>query len=327
MTRDPHTNHGRFPIVTQLSLLTGGLLFLFAIAGGSVSSFFTSLYSEGKQPAATLSPLPMPATAQTIPVTITSEPRIEADAAYVWDIKTKRVLYEKNADTPLPLASITKLMTALVAYELVTEDTTVSVPLRAAQQESAHGLTIGEQFTLNDLLTLSLVSSANDAAYTLANSIGALLGPADATTQFVTAMNIRAEELGLSSLTFSNTTGLDIPGPKAGGIGSARDVSLLLAYMLEQYPSLLSTSTDATARVYNTDGTPHTIENTNPITTELPNLLASKTGYTDLAGGNLTIAFDAGFNRPIVITVLGSSREGRFTDVATLIAAINNQSI
>jgi D-alanyl-D-alanine carboxypeptidase len=140
-------------------------------------------------------------------------------------------------------------------------------------------------------------------------------------------MNIRAEELGLSSLTFSNTTGLDLPGPRAGGTGNARDVSLLLAYMLEQYPSLLSTSTDQIARVYNSDGGIHTVENTNPITAELPNLLASKTGYTDLAGGNLTIAFDAGFDRPIIVTVLGSSRQGRFTDVATLVAAVRNQTI
>ena len=75
------------------------------------------------------------------------------------------------------------------------------------------------------------------------------------------------------------------------------------------------------SRVYNSAGAYHEAFNTNELVGDIPNLLGSKTGFTDLAGGNLTIAFDAGFDRPIIITVLGSTREGRFDDVATLIAA------
>ena len=75
-------------------------------------------------------------------------------------------------------------------------------------------------------------------------------------------------------------------------------------------------------QVYNTNGDYHTTENTNEIVSKIPNLIGSKTGYTDLAGGNLTIAFDLGHNRPIIVTVLGSTRAERFTDVLTLVAAI-----
>ncbi len=75
-------------------------------------------------------------------------------------------------------------------------------------------------------------------------------------------------------------------------------------------------------RIYNTDGEYHDAINTNDIVSRIPNLIGSKTGYTDLAGGNLTVAFDAGFDRPIIITVLGSSREERFTDVLKLVNAV-----
>ena len=68
-------------------------------------------------------------------------------------------------------------------------------------------------------------------------------------------------------------------------------------------------------------GGAHAVLNTNRETGELPLLIASKTGYTDLAGGNLVIAFDAGFNRPIIIAVLGSTAEERFTDVEKLVWA------
>ena len=61
--------------------------------------------------------------------------------------------------------------------------------------------------------------------------------------------------------------------------------------------------------------------NTNQETGKFPLLIASKTGYTDLAGGNLALAFDAGFNRPIIIVVLGSSYEGRFADAEKLVWA------
>jgi D-alanyl-D-alanine carboxypeptidase len=69
------------------------------------------------------------------------------------------------------------------------------------------------------------------------------------------------------------------------------------------------------------DGVAYLAENTNIIAKTVPGLLASKTGYTDLAGGNLAIAFDAGLAHPVIVVVLGSSQEGRFTDVEKLIAA------
>ncbi len=252
--------------------------------------------------------------------------QVRAEAAYVWDVKGKQVLYSKNADTPLPLASITKLMTALLSFELLDGETTGIVTESAVNQEGSYRLAAGDSLTLDQLNKLALIASSNEAAYALGASVGSVLGEQDAYTQFVTAMNIRAEELGLDTLSFKNTTGLDISPTEPGAVGSAKETSLLLEYILREQPEILEPTTRSVARVYNQDGSFYDVTNTNDALYAIPNLLASKTGYTDLAGGNLTIAFDAGFDRPIIITVLGSTRDGRFSDVLRLMNAIKTHS-
>jgi D-alanyl-D-alanine carboxypeptidase len=167
-----------------------------------------------------------------------------------------------------------------------------------------------------------MLASSNDAAFALAAAVGSIIDKSNPNQTFVNAMNIRAEELGLNNFKFFNPTGLDIDSTQAGAFGTAREVTFLMEYILENYPNILEPSTFTATRVYNETGSYHSAENTNPIVTQIPNLLGSKTGYTDIAGGNLTIAFDAGYNRPIIITVLGSSFDGRFSDVKKLVDAV-----
>jgi D-alanyl-D-alanine carboxypeptidase len=95
-----------------------------------------------------------------------------------------------------------------------------------------------------------------------------------------------------------------------------------MEYILLNHPEILTPTVTEYTRLYNQSGDFHEAYNTNDILTDIPNLLGSKTGYTDLAGGNLTIAFDAGYNRPIIVTVLGSSRNERFSDIKKLVAAV-----
>ena len=90
---------------------------------------------------------------------------------------------------------------------------------------------------------------------------------------------------------------------------------LLLEYIYLNYPEVLRPTVSLSTRLYNQNGDYHEADNTNQVLLDIPNLLGSKTGYTDLAGGNLTIIFDAGFNRPIIVTVLGSTHSERFSDV------------
>jgi len=248
---------------------------------------------------------------------------LEAKSAYVYDIKADRALYNKEADLILPLASITKLMTALMAEELISGTTTVSVSKAAIQQDGASGLNEGEKFSAKALTDYAIIASSNDAAFALGATVGKAIGGNNPNNTFVNGMNYKAKELGLVSLKFHNPTGLDISSTEAGAYGSARDITFLMKYILENNPDLLTATTLQNTKIYNVDGAYHDAENTDPIIDKIPNLLASKTGYTDLAGGNLTVAFDAGFNRPIIITVLGSSYSGRFKDVATLVEIIN----
>lgn len=244
---------------------------------------------------------------------------LEAQSAVVWDVQEQRVLFNKNADVQRPLASITKLMTALVAYELLDENERVSISAEAIREDGDSGFSIGERFTVRNLTDLTLITSSNDGAAALGSKAGAVIDTtADPEAIFVTAMNVKAEELGLTKTYFKNSTGLDLSETEAGAFGSARDIAHLMEYVITNMAeAVMLTSTDTTT-VKNTSGEYHTAKNTNPVTDELSGLIASKTGYTTLSGGNLVIAQNVGLNHPIIIVVLGSSYDGRFTDTIEL---------
>jgi len=301
----------RFPAVMQLGVLAVILTVLFnAFFWPSKSDNQNGVFTEYQAPAGESA------------ILSTTIPRLEnvpviARSVFVYDVAQKRVLYSRNPDEVLPLASITKLMTALLAYELLDENTSLTVPTSAFNQDGGN-LYIGERFTLQSLLQLAMVASANDAAHTIASEISAYIGDTQNEAIFVEAMNLRAQELKLSTLRFYNATGLDVSANQAGGYGSARDINFLMNYLYQTYPNLLEMSTDASNRIFNEAGAHHDIRNTNRSLTSIPNLLGSKTGYTDLAGGNLTVMFNAGFMRPIIITVLGSTFTERFSDVELL---------
>jgi D-alanyl-D-alanine carboxypeptidase len=312
---DEPTQKNRFPILMQLGVL--GLILV-----GMFSTLL--LQNPDSQVAEQLPPVPTQnnaAASVLVPQKITTMD-LRAEAAYVWDVRAQRALYTNNESTPLPLASITKLMTTLLSYELIEQGEVAAISRNAVLQEGSSGFQIGEQLTIKNLTRMALISSSNDAAYELAASVGTLLGDQDPVSQFVTAMNIRAKELGLDSLKFKNMTGLDLSLIEPGSVGSAKDVSFLMEHIIGTYPDILIPTQQATTLVYNANGDYHTTENTNDIVNRIPNLIGSKTGYTDLAGGTLTIAFDLGLNRPIIITVLGSTRDERFSDVLKLVTAV-----
>ncbi len=255
-----------------------------------------------------------------------TEVSLQADSVIVWDVVNQTALFSQNESDTLPLASITKLMTALLAHELLAEKTSVAISYNDILQSGDSGLMAGERFSLENLNDLVLVTSSNDGASALAATGGSLLGSSGA-ADFVTAMNIRAEQLDLDSMSFLNPTGLDISSSEASAVGSAADVAKLMEYILINYPDILQATTQKNEYVYNQSGAYHVTQNTNGTVDQIEGLLGSKTGYTDLSGGNLVIAFEAGLNRPIIITVLGSSRNGRFTDVLQLVEAARKQLI
>lgn len=250
--------------------------------------------------------------------------QIEGRSAIVLDLETGEPLYQKDADRVLPLASLTKVMTAVTAVELIPHYTVVKIDPLFLQEEGDSGLFSNEEWKLKDLLDFSLVTSSNDGARAIASVAGAVsngsglydLGRDD----FLEEMNKKASELGLTRTKFWNETGLDLDEVQSGGYGSARDMANLFSYALSEYPELLEATVDETNTISSLSNA-HKADNTNEFVNQIPGVMASKTGFTDLAGGNLAVAFNAGLRHPVVVVVLGSSFDGRFTDVMRLAEA------
>jgi serine-type D-Ala-D-Ala carboxypeptidase (penicillin-binding protein 5/6) len=247
---------------------------------------------------------------------------ISGISAFVLDAKTQQVLYTKKPDEQVPLASITKLMTVALANELLKRDDSVTISAAAIAQDGTSAIQEGEIYTIGDLSDLTLVSSSNDGAYALAEAAGALFIEGGPST-FVQAMNIKSNELGLTKTYFRNPTGLDVAEGQSGTYSTARDVAFLMQHILFTQPEILEATTHTAFQVPVASGGTKQIYNTNYEADDIIGLIGSKTGYTELAGGNLVIAFDIEPNHPIIAVVLGSTKEGRFSDINTLLTATN----
>ncbi len=258
---------------------------------------------------------------------------LRAKAVYVYDMRLGRVLYEKNAETARPLASLTKIMTAFVAANL-SKDFPVEITRLALENATTSSTTIalkeGERWSLGNLLSYTLLVSSNEGANALALVGGRELlknkekdttDEQDSEAAFVGEMNRSASSLGLASMKFYNPSGLDVLDDKSGGYGSARDVALLFSYILKKSPEIFAGTAESRDSFAKLDGTRQNAWNTNPLVRTIPGLLASKTGYTDLAGGNLALALNIGPMRPVIIVILGSTKDGRFVDAEKLVNA------
>lgn len=260
--------------------------------------------------------------AQETPVKVFPAVDIEAKAAYVYDVAEKKVLFEKEAELQWPLASLTKLMSALTASKLIPDYVKVTITSDDLREEGDTGLLRDENWSLRDLVDFSLIVSSNDGMRAIASVAGSQVLPASTTaeTRFVEAMNSLAQEIGLTNTYFLNQSGLDVSKTLSGGYGSAKDIALLVDYILKNDPHLVEATALSRTTIYSYNAA-HTATNTNRAIEGIPNVLASKTGFTDLSGGNVVIAWNAGLNRPIIISVLGSSYDGRFEDLSRLVQA------
>lgn len=242
---------------------------------------------------------------------------IEGKAAVVRDVLSGEVLYAKNANAQLPLASVTKTMLALVAAEQLSTDTPITITPESLAPEGDSGFVAGEIWRMRDLLDFTLLTSSNDGATALGIAIEQETG-----IEIGKFMTNRANELGLEQTYFLNPTGLDENEEfLSGSYGSAHDIAILFSYIALQHPDLLEITTTPEKQFTNTQGTIFSAVNTNSVTGDIPGLSASKTGFTDLAGGNLAIAFEPEPGHPLVAVVLGSSLEGRFSDITQLVRA------
>jgi D-alanyl-D-alanine carboxypeptidase len=192
----------------------------------------------------------------------------------------------------------------------------VAIPAEAIKQAGDYGLFVGEKWKVADLAKLTLISSANDGAYTLA------------TPELLEKINAKSRKLGAFDTNFFNFTGLDIEKDKktleAGAVASAYGVNLVAAYALLEYPEVFSVTTLPEINLTSESDFTHNFKNTNTVISKIPNLLFSKTGYTELAGGNLTVIFTDQRGKRLAVTVLGSTFDGRFTDMEQIVNILYN---
>jgi serine-type D-Ala-D-Ala endopeptidase (penicillin-binding protein 7) len=248
--------------------------------------------------------------AQATP-TLAPNMQIDATSALVWDSNEQKIIFQQNAFTRVPIASISKLMTAMVAID---HGINWQAPATINPDEYGPGgnlmLQPGETVTMGDLFNASLVGSANNATKAYVRQLGL------STDEFAQAMNRKAVEIGLEQTSFEEPTGLN-----PHNISTAYEVARLAAYAFSQYPEI----TKATQQSEYTftiagSGRSHTIRNTNKLISvdQIP-LTGSKTGYLDEAQYCLVVR-GAGERKNIIAVVLGSPSEAaHFAAIQTLL--------
>lgn len=217
-----------------------------------------------------------------------AELAVSAKAAILMHADSGRVLYEKNADEHMLIASTTKIMTAIVVLEHCELDDLVEVDSRSAGIEgSSMYLKAGESYTVEDLLYGLLLVSGNDAASALA------LHVADSMEEFAELMNAKAAELGMTESSFKNAHGLD----EEGHYSTARDMAKLTAYCMgnEDFARIAGT-------VSHTVGE-QTLVNHNRLLREYDGCLGLKTGYTMAAGRTLVTCAERDGARYVCVTL------------------------
>lgn len=252
---------------------------------------------------------------------------LEIEAKTVISVKideksNERIFFEKNGEEVLAVASLTKLMTALVVFDLnetYSLSQTITITKEALSQEgqSKYGdLRVGEKLSVETLLHIMLIESSNDAAFSLSEAVGE--------KAFVDLMNIYAKQIGLSNTQFVNPTGIEpdlAGGPK--NISTAKDLVKLAKYILKNYPQIFEITVKQFYTVLKPDGSIHHFipQNTNELLGEFPEIIGGKTGWGPEAGGCLLLVLKNpkgdGF---FINVVLGA--EDRFEEMQKLIETI-----
>ena len=240
--------------------------------------------------------------------TAIERPAVSAKSAIVYDMRSSRLLYSKNPEERLPIASLTKLLSAVIVFENLDLDDVVRISQEAVRVDGEkQTLYLDERIRVRDLLKMMLIESSNDAAYALryhASNLG---------LDLVSLMNKKAIELGMNASIFHDPAGLN-----DNALSTSENLLKLVDYSLE-FEQLWALLGEKTVKAYSVDSRiEHQINSTNQLLGVIPDVIGGKTGYTDVALGNMVLVVDVpGKNDKLVSIVLGSTE--RFTDTEKLI--------
>ncbi|MEK9175854.1 MAG: serine hydrolase, partial [Patescibacteria group bacterium] len=223
-------------------------------------------------------------------------PEISAKSALVYDLTDGKVLYEKNAREKLPMASLTKIMTAIVAMDHKRSDDMYNVYPESLVGENVMGLTSGEILSLNELLHGLVLNSGNDAAEVIASNTMNR-------TDFIKAMNDKAKSLGLKDTNFTNPSGLEGEGNQ---YTTSYDLLVITKYALNNYPEFAEVvSTPEYHMPATEEHKAYDLYNETNLLTSYPGVKGVKDGFTDEAGLCLVTYLDYKDHK-IIGVILGS---------------------
>jgi D-alanyl-D-alanine carboxypeptidase len=238
---------------------------------------------------------------------IAEVPAIKGRAAIVVDLTAGQILYQQDQGTRYAEASLTKMLTAMVAADLTPLDSTITVPEAATQVEPNHmGISTGEKLTVRELLAGMLLDSGNDAAEAIA--MGIVDRP-----KFIDFMNQKAAALRLRATHFTNPSGLDA----ADHYSSAYDLAVVGATLLADYPDIRAIVGSKQISIYSTpQHKAFNPINIDRLLSTYPGAIGIKPGFTGAAGYCLASAATRN-GRTILVVVLGSTQH--FTDATMLL--------
>lgn len=280
----------------KISLLPLVVLVFFLIAS---SLFITPTIVFPRKESIELSVAPIPQ------VTKFTRPHINAAAAIIYDPRSSVVLFDKNADIPLPPASTTKIVTAMIVLQNYQLEEAIQVDGVKTDGQKMK-LIEGEQISIKSLLDGLLIFSANDAAEILAGNFSG------GRRRFIEAMNKIAADLHLSNTHFTNPSGLF----EDNHFSTVRDLAKIAIYAMKN-PILARVVGTKEKTVTSLDGNiVHKLTNLNALLWDVPGVLGIKTGKTD-EGGEALVTFVERDGNQLIIVVLGSV--DRFGDTRELI--------
>lgn len=243
---------------------------------------------------------------------------IESPSALLMELNSGQVLYEKDADTARRPASVTKIMTMLLAFEAMDAGTlsltdTITVSEHAAGMGGSQVyLEPGETQTMEDMLKCMIVSSANDAAVAIGEAI------AGSEEGFVARMNERATELGMQHTHFENACGLEA----AGHLMSARDIAILSRELLTKHPEVMDYTTiwmDTIIHRTKRGESEFGLANTNKFLKKYEGANGLKTGYTSAAGFSMSATATRNGMTMIAVVMGSKTKDIRYSDAAKLL--------
>ena len=303
------------------------LLFVFILLMGTgfvsvewFSQSMGSFFFEGKQPDATLfqgnlqtsastlindtnANLPLQEELQNKTLSYLQDNVIHAKSALSLEMTlngTTKTLYSKEENSRLPMASLTKLMTALVVLQAYDMDEKITISEEAMKQEGDQGnVKLGEFFSVKDLLYIALIESSNRAAYALSELIS--------NEYFVAEMNFAAADLGMEDTHFADSTGLS-----SKSYSTAHDLAILSQHLFLYYPLFNEITGLQEYNLYVDGSLHHKLITTNKLLGKVPGVIGGKTGWTqDARGCFMIIQENPAGDRYMIHIILGSEdREG-----------------